>query len=40
MKITHFNNSFIGVQANTTMLVCDPWVGTSNYGGWLSYPIM
>ncbi len=40
MKITHFNNSFIGVQKNDTILVCDPWVGTSNYGGWLSYPIM
>jgi L-ascorbate metabolism protein UlaG (beta-lactamase superfamily) len=39
MKITHFCNSFIAVKEGKTILACDPWVGTANYGGWLSYPI-
>ena len=39
MKITHYCNSFITIEAGHTLLACDPWVGTANYGGWLSYPI-
>lgn len=39
MKITHFCNSFIAVEEGPSRLVCDPWVGTCNYGGWLSFPI-
>jgi UDP-MurNAc hydroxylase len=38
MKITHYSNSFITVEANGAKLVCDPWVGTANHGGWHSYP--
>ena len=38
MKITHYSNSFITVEANGSKLVCDPWVGTANRGGWHSYP--
>lgn len=39
MKITHFCNSFIAIQSGKTRLLCDPWVGSANYGGWMSYPI-
>jgi L-ascorbate metabolism protein UlaG (beta-lactamase superfamily) len=38
MKITHYSNSFITVEANGAKLVCDPWAGTANHGGWHSYP--
>ncbi len=39
MKITHFCNSFLAVREAKTLLMCDPWIGTANYGGWLSYPL-
>ena len=39
MKIRHFCNSFIFVEIGSTRIVCDPWVGIANYGGWISYPI-
>lgn len=40
MKITHFNNAFLAVAEGGTRLLCDPWIGTANYGGWISYPIV
>lgn len=38
MKITHFNNSFIMIDAQGERMVCDPWVGKANAGGWQSFP--
>jgi UDP-MurNAc hydroxylase len=38
MKITHFSNSFISVSAQGECLVCDPWMGKANSGGWQSFP--
>lgn len=38
MKITHFSNSFISVTSQGTSLVCDPWSGKANGGGWQSFP--
>lgn len=38
MKVTHISNSFIIVETNSAKIVCDPWVGRANYGGWHSYP--
>ncbi len=38
MKITHLSNSFQIIAAGGTTLVCDPWVGMANEGGWHSYP--
>lgn len=38
MKITHFSNSFIHVELNGIKIVCDPWVGLANHGGWHAYP--
>ncbi len=38
MKIAHVSNSFIKVTSDDFSLVCDPWVGTGNHGGWRSYP--
>jgi UDP-MurNAc hydroxylase len=38
MKVTHLSNSFLVVEAGTTRLVCDPWVGMANEGGWQSFP--
>lgn len=38
MKITHFSNSFISVSAEGECLVCDPWMGKANSGGWQSFP--
>lgn len=38
MKITHFSNSFISIESNGKKLICDPWVGKANSGGWQSYP--
>jgi UDP-MurNAc hydroxylase len=38
MKISHISNSFIVVDSNETRLICDPWVGRANYGGWHSFP--
>ena len=39
MKITHYCNSFMVVEMGGTRLGCDPWVGISSYGGWMTYPI-
>ena len=39
MKITHYCNSFMVVKIGETCLGCDPWVGISSYGGWMTYPI-
>ncbi len=38
MKITHISNSFIIVETLDAKIVCDPWVGFGNHGGWHSYP--
>jgi UDP-MurNAc hydroxylase len=38
MKITHISNSFIIVESPDAKIVCDPWVGFANHGGWHSYP--
>ncbi|HSW05131.1 MBL fold metallo-hydrolase [Aquabacterium sp.] len=38
MKITHLSNSFIKVGMPQLTLVCDPWVGFGNHGGWHSFP--
>ena len=38
MKITHLSNSFIIIETNNLKIVCDPWVGRANYGGWHSFP--
>jgi len=38
MKITHFNNSFILVNEGDDSIICDPWVGKANNGGWQSFP--
>lgn len=38
MDITHVSNSFLIVETAATKLVCDPWVGLANHGGWRSYP--
>lgn len=37
MKITHLNNSFLIVECGPK-IVCDPWAGTANHGGWHSFP--
>ena len=39
MKITHYSNSFIGVEENQTSIICDPWIGYGSENGWLSFPI-
>jgi UDP-MurNAc hydroxylase len=38
MKIIHFSNSFISVTSQGERIVCDPWVGKANAGGWQSFP--
>jgi len=38
MKITHFNNSFISIKGDNSHIVCDPWMGIANQGGWHSFP--
>ena len=38
MRITHFSNSFILVESGRERLVCDPWMGPANGGGWQSFP--
>ena len=39
MQIAHYCNSFISVKINKTVIVCDPWVGSTDATAWLSYPI-
>jgi UDP-MurNAc hydroxylase len=38
MKITHYSNSFISVRSQDEHIVCDPWIGKANTGGWQSFP--
>jgi UDP-MurNAc hydroxylase len=38
MRITHLNNAFLKVDAGGSRLICDPWVGRANEGGWHSFP--
>lgn len=38
MKITHYSNSFISVRSLEDHMVCDPWMGKANTGGWQSFP--
>ncbi|ESQ77013.1 MBL fold metallo-hydrolase [Asticcacaulis sp. YBE204] len=38
MNITHLNNSFLKIEGGGTKLLCDPWAGTANEGGWRSFP--
>ena len=38
MKITHYSNSFISVRSKGEHIVCDPWMGKANTGGWQSFP--
>lgn len=38
MKITHYSNSFISVRSQDEHIVCDPWMGKANTGGWQSFP--
>ncbi len=38
MKITHYSNSFISVRSQGDHIVCDPWMGKANTGGWHSFP--
>ena len=38
MKITHFSNSFMLVESNGDAIICDPWMGKANAGGWQSFP--
>ncbi len=38
MKIKHFSNSFIEIKTKDVCIVCDPWVGIGNHGGWHSFP--
>ena len=38
MKITHFSNSFISIDSQGDTILCDPWIGKANAGGWQSFP--
>lgn len=38
MKITHYNNSFMSAASQGERIVCDPWAGKANGGGWQSFP--
>lgn len=38
MKITHYSNSFISIRSQNEHIVCDPWMGKANMGGWQSFP--
>jgi len=38
-KITHFANSFINIESDSSMITCDPWIGKTTSNGWFSYPI-
>jgi L-ascorbate metabolism protein UlaG (beta-lactamase superfamily) len=39
MKITHYCNSFIVVEAGDTIFACDPWIGLEDQNAWATYPI-
>ena len=38
MHVRHLSNSFIIVTTEDAVVVCDPWVGHANHGGWQSFP--
>jgi len=38
LKITHYSNSFLSIESQGERLICDPWVGKANWGGWQSFP--
>jgi UDP-MurNAc hydroxylase len=38
LKITHYSNSFISIRSQNEHIVCDPWMGKANSGGWQSFP--
>jgi UDP-MurNAc hydroxylase len=38
LQITHYNNSFLSVASQGERIVCDPWIGKANSGGWHSFP--
>lgn len=38
MHIIHYSNSFMSVESENQRLVCDPWMGKANTGGWQSFP--
>jgi len=40
LKITRYANAFLSIKKKKINLICDPWIGMANYGGWLSYPII
>ena len=40
MKITHILNSFLIVDGGRERILCDPWLGYANYGGWHSFPFV
>tara|TARA_Y100000590_G_scaffold462131_1_gene625461 strand:+ start:87 stop:1427 length:1341 start_codon:yes stop_codon:yes gene_type:complete len=39
LKIYHFSNSFISIEAENSIITCDPWIGKTSDNGWFSYPI-
>ena len=40
MLIEHFCNSFISVSSGNQILLCDPWLGLANHGGWHNFPFL
>ena len=39
-KINYFTNSFISVEATSSILTCDPWVGKTRDNDWVLYRIL
>ena len=40
MIIQHFVNSFLAFSNKDCKIACDPWIGSANYGGWHSFPLV
>lgn len=40
MIIQHFCNSFISISSGNQLILCDPWLGLANHGGWHSFPFL
>jgi len=38
VQIQYISNSFLIVKTDDAKIVCDPWVGHANHGGWHSFP--
>ena len=38
--IQHFCNSFISISSGNQLILCDPWLGLANHGGWHSFPFL